>query len=72
MFNAMASGIPLKIVASNSRLGQGRDGAALALRPEVADSVLTPADLKGKRLGIAALNGSPGEIMYDRVLAPAG
>jgi NitT/TauT family transport system substrate-binding protein len=72
LFNAMASGIPLKIVASNSRLEQGRDGGALVLRPEAASSVRTAADLKGKRLGIGALNGSPGEILYDRVLGQNG
>jgi len=72
LFNAMASGIPLKVVASNSRLEQGRDGGAFVLRPDVARNVRTVADLKGKKLGIAALNGSPGEILYDRMLAQAG
>jgi len=71
-FNALARGIPLKIVASNQRFEPGRDGGAIVIRTGLAGIVHTAADLKGKRLGIVCTAGVVTQIYYNRILSPVG
>jgi NitT/TauT family transport system substrate-binding protein len=71
-FNALANGIPLKIEASNQRFEPGRDGGAVVIRKDLAGSIRTAADFKGKRLGVIGGGGSVSQILYDRILSPAG
>lgn len=71
-FNALANGIPLKVVASNQRFEPGRDGGAFVIRKELVGTIRTAADFKGKRLAVIGGPGGVGQILYDRILSPAG
>ncbi len=72
LFNALAGGIPLKIVASNQRFEPGRDGGAVVIRKDLAGTIHTAADFKGKRLGVVGGGGVVSQILYDQILRPAG
>jgi NitT/TauT family transport system substrate-binding protein len=71
-FNALASGIPIKIVASNQRFEPGRDGGAVVIRKDDAAMLHSPSDFKGKRFGLAGGPGGVAQILYDRILNQAG
>jgi len=67
-FNAVAQGLPL-ILALNS--GSSPVNNTIMVRPDIADRFKTPADLKGKRVGIVAPGSIP-EYGVGKVLATVG
>lgn len=72
LFNALAGGIPVKIVASNARLEPGRDGGAFVLRKGVADMIASAADLKHRNIALTSRGGITGQVLLDRILSPVG
>jgi len=71
-FNALANGIPLKVVASNQRFEPGRDGGAVVIRNDLVDTIRTATDLKGMRFAVLGGPGGVAQILYDRILSSAG
>jgi NitT/TauT family transport system substrate-binding protein len=61
LFNAMARGIDLRIVADKGTIKEGQSYEALIIRKDLVDSgrFKTLADLKGLRMGLAARGISP-------------
>ncbi|MBI4318558.1 MAG: ABC transporter substrate-binding protein [Chloroflexi bacterium] len=60
MFNALARGLPIKIVASRSLLYMPFDSNWWMVRSDLADKIKTAADLKGKKINFMA----PGSVNY--------
>lgn len=54
LFNAVAQGIPLKLVAETVRTPADWTANAWFVRTDIADKVKTPADLKGLTVALAA------------------
>ena len=73
LFNAIARGIPLKIVADRSSSLPGRANLAFLVRKDLIDSgaVKEPSDLKGKTIAINA-KGSSTEIALEKALEKGG
>ncbi len=73
LFNAIARGIPLRIVADKGSDFQGRGFVALVIRKDLVDGgqVRDYADLKGRHLAIAT-RGSTNEIDVARAAAKGG
>jgi NitT/TauT family transport system substrate-binding protein len=71
LFNAMSRDIPVKIVADKGNNVPGQGYYRLVVRKDLADSMKTFADLRGKRFAIVG-TASLDEISLDRVLEKAG
>lgn len=54
LFNAVAQGIPIKLVAETVRTPENWTANAWFVRTDLADKVKTPADLKGLTVALAA------------------
>ncbi|MFN8529760.1 MAG: ABC transporter substrate-binding protein [Anaerolineae bacterium] len=72
LFNALGTDYGLKIVADNATIEEGRDGSALVLRQELADTIASPADLRGLRIGAVANGGTPTHICLEELLETVG
>lgn len=72
LYNAFGNNIHLKIVADNATVQPGHSSAALVVRKELANTVKTPADLKGHKIAVLTVKGSSALIYMDKILAPAG
>jgi ABC-type nitrate/sulfonate/bicarbonate transport system substrate-binding protein len=57
IFNVVARGVPLKIVADGGSIGPDNDWSALLVRKDLVDSgrYRTPADLRGLRIAVPGL-----------------
>jgi len=73
LFNAVARGVPIKLVADQGRNLPNRSAAALALRKDLWDSgtVREIGQLRGRTIGITSTASSV-EIQLDKGLARAG
>lgn len=71
LFNGFARGIEVKLVADGSRLSKGGGYVAIALRKDLASTVKSPADFKGRTVAIAGPGGTS-EIVLDRYLRTGG
>lgn len=71
LFNAMARGIPIKIVADKGYNVPGRGYYRLCIRQELVDEIKDFKDLRGRKLGIVA-TASLDEIALDRCLNAGG
>ena len=72
LFNSLADNLGLRLVADNASTAPGHGGGALVIRKDLADAVKTPADLKGKKIGILPGTGTTSQIYLDKLLTPAG
>jgi NitT/TauT family transport system substrate-binding protein len=65
-FNALARGIPVRVVADKGRSGPGDKTNALMVRKDLWDSgqIRTVADLRGRRVGIDGVGGSQQYVLY--------
>ncbi|MEK8127797.1 ABC transporter substrate-binding protein [Paenibacillus filicis] len=72
LYNMLGTKINIKIVAPNVTSEKGRDGGALVVAKKLADQVKKPADLKGRKIGVAAVKGSASQIYIEKLLAPDG
>jgi NitT/TauT family transport system substrate-binding protein len=72
-FNAIARGIPLKVVGYNAIINPRNDSGGWMVRQDLLDSgrYKDPSDLKGMHLTITAW-GTMNQIWADRLLASAG
>ncbi len=72
LFNAIARGLPLRIVADNARVAPGRSHIALVARPDLLEGRLRDyADLRALRIAINA-RGTGTEIQLARALSRGG
>src|SRR5579875_1172354 len=74
LFNAIARGVPLKLVADKSHRRPGESVAAgWAVRKDLLDSgqVRGPADFRGRVIGLGS-RGAQGEMELDIILARGG
>ncbi len=73
LFNAVARGIPIKLVADAASGPPGYSVVALMFRRDLADSgqLRGPADLRGRRVALPA-RGIPTEVLLSYWLRPAG
>lgn len=71
--NALARGIPLKIVADKGSAAPGFGYAGVLIRKELWDTgtIRTVADMRGRRLGINTTAGNTLEAAMDRLLREA-
>ena len=67
LFNAVARGVDIKIVADKGSMGKGRNYMPLMVRKDLVDSgkVKSFADLKGLKVGEAGQGGSPGSTLNE-------
>jgi NitT/TauT family transport system substrate-binding protein len=73
LYNAMARGVDVKMVADRASSAPGRNSWQLFLRKELADSgaIREYADLRGRRIAVAA-KGTSADVMLGRALEQAG
>jgi NitT/TauT family transport system substrate-binding protein len=73
LFNAVARGIPLKLVADAASGPSGYSVVALMFRRDLVDSgqIRGPGDLRGRRVALPA-RGIPTEVLLSHWLRPAG
>jgi NitT/TauT family transport system substrate-binding protein len=73
LFNAVARGIPIKLVADAASGPPGYSVVGLLFRRDLADSgeLRSPADLRGRRVALPA-RGIPTEVLLSYWLRPAG
>jgi len=73
LFNAIAQGIPLKIVLDSTSAYPGDSAGGLLVRKDLLDSgaVREPADLRGRRVAITS-KGQATELTLSRALAQGG
>ncbi len=73
LLNAIASQVPLKIVADKGRMDPGHGYEAMVVRKALWDQgvLKSPADLKGRKIAIASLNIST-EVALDTFLRTGG
>jgi NitT/TauT family transport system substrate-binding protein len=71
LFNAVARGIPLKLVADKNSALPGFNIGSVVVRTDLADQVRRPRDLRGRRVAMAALQGSL-EVQLVRYLRSEG
>src|SRR5438067_3482696 len=67
LFNAFARGLPIRIVASQSRITPGANHFSLVLRNDLAGEIVSYADLRGRVLAYTG-EGSGNEVALDRAL----
>lgn len=67
LFNAVARGVDIKIVADKGSMGPGRNYMPLLVRKDLVDGgkVKSFADLKGLKVGEAGQGGSPGSTLNE-------
>lgn len=67
LFNAVARGVDIKIVADKGSMGPGRNYMPLLVRKDLVDSgkVKSFADLKSLKVGEAGQGGSPGSTLNE-------
>jgi len=73
LFNAMARGVDLRIVAYYAAAWKGTESPAVMVRQDLIDSgkYKSPKDLKGATIGVPAISG--GTVLYvEKTLAPYG
>ena len=58
LFNAIARGMPVKIVSSRAQTLPGHNGMFWLVRSDLKDAIRTPADLKGRKVA----NVAPGAV----------
>jgi len=56
LFNAIARGIDMKIVADKGVQAKGFGWQGVVVRKDLADQIKTPADLKGRKIGASCSN----------------
>jgi NitT/TauT family transport system substrate-binding protein len=73
LFNAIAQGIPLKIVLDSTSAYSGDSAGGLLVRKDLLDSgaIREPADLRGRRVAITS-KGQATELTLSRALAEGG
>ncbi len=73
LFNAMARGVDVKMVADRASSGPGHNAWHLFLRTELADNgtIKSYADLRGRKVAVAA-KGTTADVMLGRALEQAG
>src|SRR5581483_8901925 len=71
LFNAVARDIPLKLVADKNSALPGFNIGSVVVRSDLADQVRQPRDLRGRRVAMAALQGSL-EVQLVRYLRSEG
>ncbi len=73
LYNAVARDLPLKIVADKGNMNPGHGYEAMVVRKQIWDAgaIRSAADLKGKKIAIAARDISP-EVTLDTFLKTAG
>lgn len=73
LFNAIARGIPMKIVSEKGSAFEGRSASAFTVRKDLVDSgrYKTFRDLKGLKVAISARGNSP-HVQLGRILDGAG
>jgi ABC-type nitrate/sulfonate/bicarbonate transport system substrate-binding protein len=73
LYNAVARGLPIKVVADRTRTVPGYASNVLAVRKDLIDSgqVREFSDLKGRSIGQPG-NGSLGEVFMDLTMKKAG
>ncbi|WP_159887412.1 ABC transporter substrate-binding protein [Paenibacillus puerhi] len=72
LYNMLGSKINIKLVAPNVTSEKGRDGGALVVGKRLSEEIKKPADLKGRKIGVAAVKGSASQIYIEKLLAPEG
>lgn len=72
LFNALGTNFGLKIVADNATIAEGADGSALVIRPELVDTIITPDDLRGRKIGAVANGGTPAHVCLEELLESVG
>jgi NitT/TauT family transport system substrate-binding protein len=74
LFNAIAGGEGIRIVADKGKIRAGRSYQALIVRADHIKSgrYKTPADLKGMTMALTALSGVSQEIALEKLLQKAG
>lgn len=70
-FNAVARGLPLKVVTTRSYIVPGNDGNTFMVRTDLKDQIKSISDLKGRKFAINA-TGSPLVYMLAKALDTAG
>ncbi|MDB5593053.1 MAG: transporter substrate-binding protein [Hyphomicrobiales bacterium] len=67
LFNAVARGVDIKIVADKGSMGPGRNYMPLLVRKDLVETgkVKSFADLKGLKVGEAGQGGSPGSTLNE-------
>jgi NitT/TauT family transport system substrate-binding protein len=72
-FNAVARGVSLKLIASESMVTKNDASAALVVRQDLIDSgkYKAPADLKGMTIAVVSL-GTSSQMYVERILDKAG
>jgi NitT/TauT family transport system substrate-binding protein len=71
LFNAIGRGIGLKCVAGTSHSPPGHGVNAFVVRSQIADQISTAADLRGRKVAVAARGVSP-ETELSKLLEQAG
>lgn len=71
LFNSLARGIDVRLVADGSRLSKGGGYVAIMVRKDLAATVKGPADLKGRTVAIAGAGGTS-DVVLDRYLRSGG
>jgi ABC-type nitrate/sulfonate/bicarbonate transport system substrate-binding protein len=73
LYNAVARGVPIKLVADQGRSLPNRSAGALVVRKDLWDAgvIREPADLRGRSIGLSS-TASGMEAQLDRVLVGAG
>src|SRR5579884_256619 len=73
LFNAMARGVDVKMVADRASSGPGHNSWQLFVRKELLDNgtIKTYADLRGRKIAVAA-KGTTADVMLGRALEQAG
>jgi len=73
LYNAIARDVPLKIVADKGNMNPGHGYEAMVVRQQLWDAgtIRTAADLRGKKIAIAARDIAP-EVTLDTFLKTAG
>lgn len=73
LFNAMLRGIPIKMVADQNSVTQGRSSGAAVVRKDLIDNgtIKDYKDLKGKKVALNA-TGVSTEILMEKLLAKGG
>lgn len=70
LYNMIGSKIDIKLIAGNVTSVKGKDGGALVIAKSLKDTIRNPSDLKGKKIGVAAVKGSSSQLYIEKLLAP--
>ncbi|WP_433556916.1 ABC transporter substrate-binding protein [Pseudonocardia xinjiangensis] len=70
MFNGINSGLDVKVVGSMAGEPSGQAADGLVVSSQMAGTVKTPADLRGKKIGVSGGPGAAGGYLLAEALAP--